>query len=671
MAKSSAGNVRRAGVWLVAMVGFTAASSAMVARPASAADGACSIVDAPTVGRLFGPAGAPLDTIVGGQPACRVTANGTLTLDVIDTRGGSDEFTRQLATHPSGSAQAISGYVDGAFFGWGVNGALDFVARRGDQTTTLRLTGTDTRSNFDANDPQASAPGGDLSGSQVGSSMWVLMTDVFSRDTSIGVPATVDDLSGLWRTADITPCAPQGQLGVRVSRFTDDGGALRSAKVAGDSCLANASTDFEGSTTGGRGTGQSFGGLGTSIPGAGTPYELTVASPTSVSLTGQAGTLRYTLEYERLSWPGLSPLGNSSSLLGIPSPSEALTVKNVALTGVLSVLLLLMVVLPTTLFNSALEANLDHYRLLVARIRARLRARVPGADGRVSFWRRPRGMAIYIVSAGLLFSLMQPGWGPNSATLVSFIGFVGAVVVTSVFGMIATRTYLSFRYKQGTGHTLVEPFTLGIAALFVLASRLVGFLPGYMYGVLVGWESTHGRDEYDRGRIVAFGSAIAFIAAVVAWLLIPVCRTLGAPRPNAVESMPLSIVGGVFVSCTEALTIGLIPLHFLPGKLLRNHNRRLWMAMWGGGGFLFVLVLLRPGVVSGASRNVWGTCLLALVSSVLAVIFWLTQRNRDRQVMPATASIASVPPLPPLPPPSVSTELRPSPPPPPMSMPPR
>lgn len=647
---------------MVAAFGLCVAITVAGAGTAAAADDPCDLLDVDSVAQLFGAAGRPESTTVGSLPACRIGI-GPLTLEALDAGDLPGEFDARLDAHGD-SVHAVDDYVDGAFFGWGVGDAFEFVARRGSDVTIIRLTGSDRSGDFNAADPTAGAPDGDVSGSVVGSSMWVLMTEAFAVDSQVAEPA-LDDLSGLWRTTDITPCAPANDVGVRVSRFVDGGDDLRAVKVAGDTCLDNDETDFEGLTQGGRGSGVSFASVGSAVDD-GTPYEFEVESATEVTLSGAAGALQYTLRYQRLSWPGLA-LNQQSALLGIPSPTEALTVKNVALTGALSTLLLLIVVFPTTLFNSALDANLDHYRERVAAFRRRFeRKRSAGAgegagEAKRSFWRSGRGVVAYVVVAGVLFSLMQPGWGPNSITVVSIVGFIGGVAISSLLGVVASAVYLLFSHRNGRGRATVEPATLAIASFFVLASRVVGFVPGYMYGVLVSWDSAHEQSEFDRGRIVAFSSTITLIAAVVAWLLIPAFRDFAGPEPGIVGAIPLSIVGGLFVGSVESLTIGLVPLQFMPGHLLRSHSRRAWAVLWAGGGFLFVLVLLRPGLVSGASRSIIGTLVLVVISSVIALSFWLyeTRRARSQPTIDLRASTLHQPTPPQATPPPVPPHLLP------------
>ena len=177
---------------------------------AHAASNACTSVDEQEIGRILGPTRTPETTTLDGEPACDVAVPPDLRLVIAESRDGADAFSRRRSAFADGSVEQIDDYANAAFFGWGRGGALEFVARRGDQTVTMRLTGSDANLDFDGADPVASAPGRAPSGSTAGSGLWVLMTDYLKRTGSKSEQPPSADLTGLWRTADITPCAPRG-----------------------------------------------------------------------------------------------------------------------------------------------------------------------------------------------------------------------------------------------------------------------------------------------------------------------------------------------------------------------------------------------------------------------------------------------------------------------------
>lgn len=97
-----------------------------------------------------------------------------------------------------------------------------------------------------------------------------------------------------------------------------------------------------------------------------------------------------------------------STLLGIPTPGAALTAKNIALAAVITLLLMLIVAFPSTLFNATLEANLDRLRNRLPRW---LRPKARDHRLRPTIWHTRRGFAIYLVAAAILYSRLAPPAG--------------------------------------------------------------------------------------------------------------------------------------------------------------------------------------------------------------------------------------------------------------------
>lgn len=600
---------------------LVAACVPLLPAPLAAATTApCDLVDRAEASTSFGPAG-PAEERDGARGAeCVIAFSGGLELTAREASTGESAYASYRSAFTASHREDLDDYVDDAFFGWG-EGELTIVARRGDRVVTLELSGTDASRDFDGDDPLANAPDGRPSGSEPGSALWMLMTAAFARDTDVA-EASIDDLSGLWRTADITPCAPRTDVPIRIVELTASDDTLRSVKRSGDACLDDGEFDFVSEVIDQLGSAELFGQVAGIGDAAAAEYELEIVSPTVIELTGQADNLRYARTYTRLSWPGLaSDEPRDSALLGIPTPSEAITAKNVFLATLLAVVLFAIVVFPSAVFNSTLEANLDRYRHAVDRVRSRWSRAEPRA------WRiQWRGVAGYVCIAALLYGLMQPGWGLNWATIVTSAGFVGAVAITTLVAVLAQRTYLAIRYQEGAGHPRTEFSTLLIAAVCVVASLIAGFVPGYLYGVVATYESVRRPDDFDRARIALFASCVTLALALVSWILLPTLLDVAGGDTDTVRAIPAAIAGGVFTTGVELLTIGLIPITFLPGAALRRHSRRAWLALWSSGGFLFTLVLLRPGLLSGESRNVVATLVLAAVFSGITFAFWWWSR---------------------------------------------
>ena len=316
-----------------------------------------------------------------------------------------------------------------------------------------------------------------------------------------------------------------------------------------------------------------------------------------------------------------------SGFLTLPDPSTALTLKNIGLAAGMSILLMLLVIFPSTMFNHTLEANLDVVRGWLPRF---LRTRVEKDGEARSYWHSWRGFVTYMVFADLLYSLMQPGWGANKATVQSFISFMVGTAFTTSIGIAMTRTYLR-RFGAVTGHMEVEFGTLFFAAVCVGASRLASFSPGYFYGVIAAYIPSRKPSESDRGRMAFRTVCLTYLLAVGGWLLFSPLDHV-AKGAGFFGELPRGMAGGLVTGGAEAIVIGLIPLRFLPGHTLKNWNARIWAVTYLGGGFLFSLVLLHPGLVGAHESSVAWTIGLAVLFGVGSIAFWAYFRGRARRL---------------------------------------
>jgi hypothetical protein len=330
--------------------------------------------------------------------------------------------------------------------------------------------------------------------------------------------------------------------------------------------------------------------------------------------------------------PAVPAAANRSTLLDIPSPSNALTAKNVAEAFGLTLLLLMLVAFPSTLFNSTLEKNLDEIRRWFPWTRHH---KAPSATA-TSFWHTGRGFAVYLAAAAVLYSRMQPGWGWNGPTLQSLLGFAAGIAATTLAGVGVTRAYLHRRYgADGGGHLDIEFGTLVFALVCVVASRIANFQPGYFYGVLAAYVTTRELTREDGGRISLRSVGLTYGLACGAWLLL---GPLGHLGNGGGAQLLQSVVGGLVTGGVEAIVIGLTPLRFLPGHELKKWNPKVWLGAWAGGAFLFCLVLLHPGLVGAHEASVTATLVLAGAFAAGSFAFWAYFRHRDEQREHAAAS---------------------------------
>ena len=319
-----------------------------------------------------------------------------------------------------------------------------------------------------------------------------------------------------------------------------------------------------------------------------------------------------------------------STLFGIPTPGEAVTPKNVALAAGLLALLSLLVMFPTTLFNSALETVLhaSHERWE--------RWTRPRSGGPLPLWSRPGGLGLYLVGSALLYSGLQPGWGFNWPTWVSALAFLITLAFTTAISLGVTVAGLRRRPEGAGGHPVVEFRTLVIAAICVAGSRLIGFVPGYLYGIVARFEADEEPAEVQQAAVIRRSSTIVLVLSVGAWFLVGPLRSL-ADGHHPLVGLPAAIAAGLFMGGVESLMIGLLPIELLPGATLWKHHRHAWKLLWAAGGFLTALALFRPGLVNAQGRSAWLTLAAAVVYAGGAVAFWaLTRGMQDGSGSPGT-----------------------------------
>jgi hypothetical protein len=236
-------------------------------------------------------------------------------------------------------------------------------------------------------------------------------------------------------------------------------------------------------------------------------------------------------------------------------------------------------------------------------------------------------VVIYLVLAALIYSRLQPEWGRNRATLVALIAFFLATSAVTGLGILLSRTYLHARYRAD-GHPRVEPFTLMIALLCVVASRLADFLPGYLYGVLAVYVPRRVvLKDSDQGEMHRRHSLVMLAVGVGAWLAFGgVKHFAGGDHPAFAVQVIQGVFIGLFMAGVETLAIGLTPVRPLGGAILRRTHPRWWRILYPCSLFMFVLVLLHPGLAEAHERSAWWTLGLALTFGVISVLFWASFR---------------------------------------------
>lgn len=255
----------------------------------------------------------------------------------------------------------------------------------------------------------------------------------------------------------------------------------------------------------------------------------------------------------------------------------------VGASALLALLLLLVMAFPGELFNSTVESNYDEIAGWLRRLR------LPGLGG---VWSGPAGVVLLLALGALVYSLLDPGFGTDVASVASYVGLlIGLVVVLAAFEL--PGLFMHRRRTGELGSLRALPWTLVAGAVCVLVSRLAQFEPGYLYGVLLGVVFSRPQTDTDEGRQAAVGALVTLLVAVGAWLALGWLRlhiTDGSFARIASETALAAIV----VAGLESVAFGMMPFRFLNGAAVRAWSRLAWAALFGAGVFAFVHLLIGP-----------------------------------------------------------------------------
>ena len=352
------------------------------------------------------------------------------------------------------------------------------------------------------------------------------------------------------------------------------------------------------------------------------------------------------------------PLASTISTPGAVFHSMKHNVLNAAIT----VGVIIFITFPANIFNRTFSANYDEIVLILAGWRRRLRlpfgpkepapaketpdegaASAPVEEpGKVTPW----GFALVLFLGAVLGGLLNPHFGLNRssgegvlATLISFA--IGA----SLSWYVAQRFRRFHKYPTLT-YLQALPLGLVIAIICVAVSRLSHFEPGYLYGVVVGLSFAGSLKDNHNAHLTAISVGSTLLVALLAWFLwIPVNHLALTHGTNALVVVLDDVLGSIFVGGLVGSVISLIPIDFLPGKIIAKWHRGAWALIFFVATFLLLEVELRPASGSTHPGHASIDTVVALFVLFGGATFWMRwyfERRAHLKVAPADAVAASV-----------------------------
>ncbi|HEY1532299.1 MAG TPA: hypothetical protein VGF80_15880 [Galbitalea sp.] len=311
-----------------------------------------------------------------------------------------------------------------------------------------------------------------------------------------------------------------------------------------------------------------------------------------------------------------------STLSALPTVTKSLTVHNLLWAAAITVVLVLLVAFPTHLFNTATEHGADRAREWWAK---RRRARVEKtANARPVEYRGWPLAAGGVLLASLISSFVDPSFGFNAASVRVFLSILASFLLDAVAGWFLLIYLVRRTNREATATFRFSPASLLVVVAAVLFTRLTGFAPGIIFGLVAGVAFGAVLATAEKARVALVGLGYSFAVAVIGWVGYSILNGTAGAHPSAgivflQETLSSMAIGGI-----AALPIALIPLRGLTGYDVFAWSRWIWGGAYAVGliGFFVVLMPL-PFSWTGVHINlvVWVGVYLAY--ALAAVVAWL------------------------------------------------
>lgn len=307
---------------------------------------------------------------------------------------------------------------------------------------------------------------------------------------------------------------------------------------------------------------------------------------------------------------------SAPSVLSAVRPFTEVPVNPVSalVTAAVTIILLLLVGLPSALLGQSLSENYDRMfgRLSAAIQRASRTLATPSLPGwlPIAF-----GMAL----ATVMSAFVDPGFGWNPGSVRVLVSMGIAFAVESVAGWFVIRSVLARTDPDLDPKPEFKFGSLIIVLLAVVVSRIVGFEPGMVFGLVVGLTFGASLAASRDARVKLIGLGWAFAIGVVGW----VGYSLLAGVPGWLPVFAAETLSALAVSSLAALPVALLPLADLDGGVLFRWNRWVWAGVYATEMFVFFVVLMPMPFSWGDVGTPLATWVgLYLAYAVFAVAVW-------------------------------------------------
>ncbi|MEP6482091.1 MAG: hypothetical protein ABJA94_08810 [Rhodoglobus sp.] len=315
-----------------------------------------------------------------------------------------------------------------------------------------------------------------------------------------------------------------------------------------------------------------------------------------------------------------------STLSTLPTVTSALTPQNAVWAVAMTTVLVILIALPSHLINVALEHGTERLGAWWRRVRparAIARPKPAASTGPISWTGWPLAAGGVLI-ASLISSFVSPSFGFNGSSVRVFLSILVSFLLDAVAGWFVVIWLVRRATPTATAGFRFVPATLIIVAAAVLFSRLTGFQPGIVFGLVAGVVFGAALATAEKAKVALVPLVYSFGVAVIGWVAYSVIVAAAGAHPDGVALFAKETFSAMAIAGIAALPIALIPLKGLAGYEVFSWNRWVWGASYAVGLFGFFLVLMPlPFSWQSVSLSIWVWVGIYLAYALAAVLAWL------------------------------------------------
>lgn len=305
------------------------------------------------------------------------------------------------------------------------------------------------------------------------------------------------------------------------------------------------------------------------------------------------------------------------------------------LAALLTIVLVLLIAFPTTLLNSAADQGSDRFSVWWRTRRGTPEDRATENQAHSHWWWAAGG----VLAAGVVSSFVDPQFGLNPGSVRTVLSILVGFAVEVVLGWLVVTWLVRRTVPRATASYTFAPLSLALVAAAVVFTRMTGFEPGIIFGLVagVGFTALVGAAAEARATLapLAYGAVVALLAWAAYHFVDDATGTMGV---FVAESLSAAAVAGL-----AALPIALFPVAGMPGASVFAWNRRVWAGCYAFGLFAFFVVLLpTPYAWDEVGWSLKGWVLAYVAYLAVALVMWWVMSHGHRDG-PAGAPAGSTP----------------------------